>query len=75
MEECDFCLTKMKKRNKNNHEQSKKHKCFSNLVLNKYIVRNVEIDKFKDILQSYYDKHKTKFDNFAVWVIWKKNNG
>ena len=75
MEECDICLTKIKKRNKNKHQQSKKQRFFvSNLIINKNIVRKVESDKFKDILESYYDKHKRKFDNFSVWIIWKKNN-
>ena len=45
MEQCNICLTKIKKRIKNKHEQSKKHEHFSNLIINKYIVRNDEIDK------------------------------
>ena len=75
MEECNICLTKIKKRNKNKHEKSKKHKFFfSNLIINNYIVRNEEINRFKDILQSFYDEHKNKFDNFTVWIIWKIEN-
>ena len=75
MEECDICLTKIKKRNKNKHQPSKKHRyILSNLIINKYIVRIDEIDKFKDILQSYYDKHKRKFNIFSVWIFWEKNN-
>ena len=75
MEECNICLPKTKKRNKNKHEQSKKHKCsFSNLIINRYIVKNDEIDKYKDILRSYYDEHKKKFIDFTVCVIWKKND-
>ena len=46
MEECDLCLTK-KKRNNKEHEQSKKHKYSSNLIINKYIVKTNEIDNFK----------------------------
>ena len=58
MEECDICLTKNKKRNKNRYQESEKHKCFlSNMIINKFIVRNDEIRKFKEILQSYYDMH------------------
>ena len=73
MEESNICLTKIKKRNKNKHEQPKKHKYFlSNLIISKYIARNDEIDKYKDILPSYYDKHKKKFDNFIVWIFCKK---
>ena len=73
MEKCNICLTKIKKRNKNKHEQPKKHKIFSNLILNKYNVRNPEIDKFKDINQSYYDEYKKKFDNFTACVKWMNN--
>ena len=75
MGECDICLTKIKKRNKNKHQQSKKDIYFvSNLIINYYILRNDEIDKYKEILQSYYDKQKRKFGNFSVWIIWKKEN-
>ena len=28
------------------------------MIVNKYIVKNIDINKFKDILQSYYDEHK-----------------
>ena len=46
MEECNICLTKIKKRNKNRKEQSKEHKYFSNLIINKSIGRNRGNDKF-----------------------------
>ena len=36
-------------------------------------MRNPELDKFKDIIQSYYNDHKKKFDNFTLSVMWKKN--
>ena len=42
--------------------------------MNRYIVRNPEIGKFKDIIQLYYNDHKKKFDIFTVSVMWKKNN-
>ena len=58
MEECNFCLSRIKKRNKNNHEQSKKYKYFSKQIINNCFVRNPEIDKFEGILQAYYDEHK-----------------
>ena len=74
MEECNSCLTKIKKRSKNKHEQSKKDKYFSSLIINKYILKNHEVDKFGDIIQSNYDKHKKNFDNFTVCVMWKKND-
>ena len=59
----------MKKRYKNKHEQSRKHKYFSTLNIKKHIVKIDEIHKFEDILQSYYDKHKKKFINFTVRVV------
>ena len=74
MEECNICLSKRKKRNKNKHEQSKKHNFFSNLIVNKYILRNPENDRLKDIIQPYYNIHKKKLDNFTVCFMWKKNN-
>ena len=72
MEECNICLIKIKKQNKSRHEQSKKHKYFSNLIINKYIVRNPELSNFKDTFQLCYDQHKKKFDNLSICVMWKK---
>ena len=64
MEECDICQTKIKKRNKKRHEKSMKHRSFlSNMIVNKYIVKNNEINKFKDFLQSYCDEHKNNSMN------------
>ena len=50
------------------------NKFFPNLILNKYVIKNDEIDKFKDILQSYYDEQTKKFNQFRINVIWKKND-
>ena len=75
MYECDICLAKIKKRNKNKHEKSMKHRYFfSNMIVNKYIVKNSDINKFKGFLQSYCDEPKKKFKEFTVTIIWKKND-
>ena len=74
MEKCNIPLSKIKNKNKKKYEQSKKHEKFSNLILNENIVRNREVDKFRDIIHPYYDKHEMKFDNFTVCVMWKKND-
>ena len=75
MYECEICPAKIKKRNKNKHEKSMKHRYFlSNKIVNKYIVKNNDIIKFKDILQSYCDEHKKKLNEFSVTIIWKKND-
>ena len=47
MEECNICLTKIKKRNKNKQNQSKRHKYFSNLIINKYIVKKMKLINLK----------------------------
>ena len=73
MNECDICSNRIKKRNRIKRKQSKKPKYFSNLIMNKYTVINYEIDKYKDILQSHYDKHNRKIDNIIVWGICKLN--
>ena len=67
MEECNICLTRIKRRNRKKHEQSKKHKYyFSNLIINKYIVNNDEFDNFKGIFKSHYVNQKKKFNSFDV---------
>ena len=44
------------------------------MIVNKYIVKNNDIKKFKNILQSYSDEHKKKFNEFTTTIIWKKND-
>ena len=43
------------------------------MIVYKYIVKNIDINKFKDILQSYYSEHKKKLKEYTVRIIWKKN--
>ena len=74
MEECNICLTRIKKRYKNKHKQSKKHKYYySNLVINKYAVNKNEFDNFEDIFKSNYIDHKKKFFSFNVLLVCKIN--
>ena len=75
MYECDICLAQIKKRNKSKHEKSMKRRYFpSNMIVNKYIVKNNDIKKFKNSLESYCDEHKKKFNEFTVTINWKKND-
>ena len=75
MYECEICLAKIKKRNKNKHEKSMKHRYFlSNMIVNKYIVKKDDFDQFKNIRQSYCDEHKKKFNEFTVTIIWKRGD-
>ena len=74
MEACDICLTRIKRRNRRKHKQSKKHKYYYlNLIINKYIVNNDEFDNFKDILKSHYVNHKKKCNSFSVLIVSKIN--
>ena len=36
-------------------------------------MKNNDINKFKNILQSYCDEHIEKFKEYTVMIIWKKN--
>ena len=48
MYECDICLAKIKKRNKNKHEKSLRHRYFlSNKIINKYIVKKMTLINLK----------------------------
>ena len=53
---------------KTNHEQTKKHKYFCKLVLNNYIVKDIAVDKFKDIITSYCNEHIKKIHTFSVVI-------
>ena len=44
------------------------------MIVNKYILKSIDITKFKDILQSYYDEHKKKFNEFTLGINWKKKD-
>ena len=74
MEEYDICLSRLKERNRNKHEQSKKHTYFlPNLIINEYFVKNNEFDQFKAIFKSHYVNHEEKFNSFTVLVVCKMN--
>ena len=44
------------------------------MIVTNYIVKNNDKKKFKNILQSYCDEHKKKFNELTVTNIWKKND-
>ena len=56
---------------KTKREQTKKHKYFSNLVLNKYVTKDIVVDKFKDAITPYYIEHIKKFNILTVYVYFK----
>ena len=54
MYESDICLAKIKNETKMEHEKSMKHRYF----LSNMLVKKIDINKVKNILQSYCDEHK-----------------
>ena len=71
---CYECNTTIGKKNKTKHEVSKNHKKVSNLALNKYVVKNMAVDKLKDVITSHYNEHIKNFHAFSVVVYWDIND-
>ena len=44
------------------------------MILDTYIVKDVKLDEFKDVMSKYYFDHMTIFNSFTVRVYWKVNN-
>ena len=65
MYKCELCNTILQERNKTKHDHSKKHKCFSDLIWNRYVIKKVEVINFKDVFNPYFIEHKRKF-NFST---------
>ena len=68
MYRCELCNVNLLKRNKTKHNQTKKHEYYSNLILNRYVINNVEVIKFKDVIDPYFVAHSKKFNFFEVCV-------
>ena len=66
-----ICYSILQKKNNTKHDKSKKHKYFSNLILNSYFVKDVKLDDFKNVMFKYYFDHMKKFNNFTVRVYLK----
>ena len=66
MYRCELCNTIVQNRNKTKHNQTKKHKYYSNLILSRYVIKNVEVSKFKDVFNPYFTTHTRKF-NFSQY--------
>ena len=68
MYKCELCNTNMLERNKTKHNQTKKHKQYSNLILNRYVIRDVDVIKFKDTFNTYFIEHTKKNTFFKVCI-------
>ena len=74
MYRCELCYTNVQKRNKTKHSQTKKHKYYSNLILKRYVIKNVEVIRIKDVFNPYYTAHTRKFVYFSLQVILNFDN-
>ena len=72
---CEICDTHLLKRNKTKHEPSNKHKYFSNLILNRYFIKNVEVNKLTDVFYPYFIAHTRKFNSFTVHISFRDYEG
>ena len=68
MYRCDLFITIVQRKNKTKHNQSKKHKYYSNLILNRYVIKNVEVIKIKDVFNPYIIEHTIKITFFTVHI-------
>ena len=56
----------------------KKHKNTKNFlekaIINKYVEKDINVDRLKDILNKRIKEHVKKFTNFTILFCWKVNN-
>ena len=57
MYRCELCNVFLQKRNKTKHTQTKKHKHYSNLILNRYVIKNVELANFIYVFNPSFTHH------------------
>ena len=69
MYRCELCNTTLQERNKTKHNQSKKLKYYSNPIKNRYVIKNVEVIKFRDVFNPYFTAHTTKFNLFTIEIL------
>ena len=64
----------MSKRYKTKHNQTKKHEYYSNLILNRYVIKNVEVSNFKEEFISYFSAHSRKYKFFTISILLRLYN-
>ena len=71
MYRCKLCNETTLNSSKTKHHQSKKHRYYSNLILNRYVIENVEVIKFKDVFNPYFIEHTRNFIFFRIHITFK----
>ena len=71
MMKCEICRSVIPRKKRTKHDNSEKHNQYSNLILNTYIVKDVKLDEFKDVLSKYYLDHMKNFLSSLLEFIGK----
>ena len=69
MYRCELCNSILLHPNITKHNQTKKHESYSNLILNRYVIKNVEVLKFIGVFNPYFIEHTKKCNIFTVCVF------
>ena len=64
MYRCELCITYLLERNKTKHYRSKKHRTYSNPIINRYVIKDVQVAKFKDVFDPCFSHHSGKLNFF-----------
>ena len=74
MRECKICHCEMRE-NIRKHEKWQEHKSFlEKAIINKYVEKDINVDRLKDILNKRIKEHVKIFTNFTILFCWKVNN-
>ena len=65
----------MQKGNKTKHNQTNKHKYYSNILLNRYVIKNNEVGKIRDVFNPYFIKHTRKINSFTIHITLRLSEG
>ena len=65
----ELCNTYLLERNKTKRYRSQKQKLYSNLMLNCYVIEDVEVAKFEDVLGLYISHPSGNMDFFTVGIL------
>ena len=74
MRECKICHCEIRE-NIGKHEISQARKKFLEKAnINKYVEKNINVDRLKDILKKRINEHMKIFKNFTILFCWKVKN-
>ena len=73
MRECKICLCDIHE-NIHRHEESYKHINFlKKAVVDRYVEKNINVDRLKDIVNERIKDHVKIFTDFTIFFCWKVN--